>query len=247
MYLKVQALVLRVTDYNDTDAILSLLTVQQGRMTVKVRGLRRKHSPMIAACQLLSYSEFVLFEHKGFYTVSEAKLIELFQPLRRDLNKLSLGTYFAQVAEVLSQGDFPEPGLLSLTLNSMYALSALDYPETKVKAVFELRCACLAGYEPDLSGCTSCGKPYADRFDISAGRLECSHCRDLESSGIRLPVTAGVLEAMRYIVWAPTQKIFSFELEPATMEVLSSITEGYLSAQLERGFTALDFYKTIKT
>ena len=246
MYLKVQALVLRVTDYNDTDAILSLLTVQHGRLTAKVRGLRRKHSPMIASCQLLCYSEFVLFENKGFYTVNEAKLIELFQPLRRDLNKLSLGTYFAQVAEVLSQGDSPEPELLSLTLNSMYALSKLNYTEEKVKAVFELRSASLAGYEPDLSGCAACGAPHADRFDISAGKLECSRCRDTGSSGIRLPVSAGLLDAMRYILWAPKQKIFSFELDASTMEALSALTEGYLSTQLERGFSALDFYKSIK-
>ena len=136
MYLKVQALVLCVTEYNDTDALLSLLTVQQGKLTAKVRGLRRKNSPMIAPCQLLAYSEFVLFENKGYYTVNEAHTIELFQPLRKDLSKLSLGTYFAQVAEVLSQGDFPDPSLLSLTLNCMYALSKLNQSVQKVKAVF---------------------------------------------------------------------------------------------------------------
>ena len=246
MYLKVQALVLRVTDYNDTDALLSLLTVQQGKLTAKVRGLRRKNSPMIAPCQLLAYSEFVLFENKGYYTVNEAKTIELFQPLRKDLSKLSLGTYFAQVAEVLSQGDFPDPSLLSLTLNCMYALSKLHYSENKVKAVFELRCACLAGYTPDLSGCSSCGSSFADRFDISEGKLECSSCRDPYSSGIRMPLTAGMLDAMRYIVYTDSHKIFSFELGDISMSNLSALTEGYLSSQLERGFSALDFYKSIQ-
>lgn len=246
MYLKVQALVLRITDYNDTDALLSLLTSQQGKLTAKVRGLRRKNSPMVAPCQLLCYSEFVLYENKGFYTVNEARTIEIFQPLRKDLTKLSLATYFAQVAEVLSQGDFPDSSLLSLTLNSMYALSKLNYTETKVKAVFELRCACIAGYEPDLTGCVNCGASLPDRFDISAGVLECNSCRDYESSGIRFPVTAGMLDAMRFICFAPMQRIFSFELETTTMEALSALSESYLSTQLERGFSALDFYKSLQ-
>ena len=45
MYLQVQALVLRVTDYNDRDALLTLLTRRHGKLTVKARGLRRKNSP----------------------------------------------------------------------------------------------------------------------------------------------------------------------------------------------------------
>ena len=246
MYLKVQALVLRVSDYNDTDAIISLLTAQHGKLTAKVRGLRRKNSPLIAQCQLLAYSEFVLFENKGMYTVNEAKTIELFQPLRKDLTKLSLGTYFAQVAEVVSQVDVPDPSLLSLTLNCMYALAKLNHSPEKVKSVFEFRCAYLAGYAPDLHACCTCGSLVADRFDIAEGRLECRNCRDPYSSGIRIPVPPGVLDAMRYIISADTQRMFAFEIGEESMTALNTITESYLSARLERGFSALDFYKTIR-
>ena len=113
MYMTIQAVVLRVTDYNDRDALLTLLTRSHGKLTVKARGLRRKNSPLIAPCQLLAYGEFILFEYKGQYTINEAHSLELFTALRRDLTKLSLGTYFAQVAEVLSQEDFPSPELQS--------------------------------------------------------------------------------------------------------------------------------------
>ena len=68
MYLTTKALVLRVTDYNDRDSLLTLLTDEYGKLTVKARGLRRKNSPLIAPCQLLAYAEFTLFENKGYYT-----------------------------------------------------------------------------------------------------------------------------------------------------------------------------------
>ena len=64
MHLKIQALVLRVTDYNDRDALLTVLSRNHGKLTLKARGLRRKNSPLVAPCQLLSYGEFVLFEYK---------------------------------------------------------------------------------------------------------------------------------------------------------------------------------------
>lgn len=245
MYMTIQAVVLRVTDYNDRDALLTLLTRSNGKLTVKARGLRRKNSPLIAPCQLLAFGEFTLFEYRGQYTINEAQSIELFTPLRRDLTKLSLGTYFAQVTEVISQEDMPSPELLSLLLNSLFALSRLNLPEKQIKSVFELRSACLSGYTPDLFGCHICGNQNPERFDLSAGQLECGGCRSRESNGIRMPVTSSVLEAMRYICLCDPKKLFSFQLGGDTLEKLSSLTEAYLTTQLERGFSTLDFYKSL--
>lgn len=244
MYLTIQAIVLRVTDYNDRDALLTVLSRSHGKLTIKARGLRRKNSPLVAPCQLLAYGEFTLFEYKGQYTINEAHSLELFSQLRRDLTKLSLGTYFAQAAEVLSQEDMPNPELLSLLLNCLYALSKLGLDEAKVKAVFELRAACLAGYMPDLFGCHSCGNQNPDRFDISEGLLECQNCRSV-GGGIRMPVTSGVLEAMRYICLCDPKKLLSFDIGAENQEKLSNLTEAYLTTQIERGFPTLDFYKSL--
>lgn len=245
MYLTIRALVLRITPYNDTDALLTVLSQDHGKLTVKARGLRRKNSPLAAPCQLLAYSEFVLFENRGYYTINDAGSVELFHSLRKDLQKLSLGTYFAQVADVICQEDFPNPELLSLVLNCLYALTKLDIPELQVKAVFELRSACLAGYTPDLSGCNCCGNEFPDRFDLSGGHLECSGCREFGSDGIRMPVAAGVLQAMRYICACDSKKLFAFQLGSDAFKQLSQISESYLSTQLERGFSTLDFYKSL--
>lgn len=245
MYLTIQGIVLRVTDYNDRDALLTLLTRRHGKLTVKARGLRRKNSPLTAPCQLLAYGEFTLFEYRGQYTINEAHSIELFSSLRRELTKLSLGTYFAQVAEVLSQEDLPNPELQSLLLNCLYALSNLKIPERQIKSVFELRAACLSGFTPDLFGCHICGSQTPSRFDLRAGQLECSKCRNPESNGIRLPVTQSVLEAMRFICLCEPKRLFSFAVGNDTMSLLADITEAYLATQLERGFSTLDFYKSL--
>ena len=245
MYLTIKGLVLRVSVYNDTDALLTLLTHTHGKITVKARGLRRKNSPLTAVSQLLSYAEFTLFHNKDMYTINEARSISLFHPLRKDLQKLSLGTYFAQVAEVLCQEDMPSPELLSLTLNCLYVLSEMDLDERLVKAVFELRSACISGYAPELSCCNYCGSLTPDRFNLSAGHLECATCRNPLDHGIRMPLSAGTLDAMRYICTCPMQKIFSFQLQNDSLQCLCDTAESFLLTQLERGFSTLDFYKSL--
>ena len=244
MYLNVQGLVLRVSPYNETDAMLTVITRDHGLLSLKARGLRRKNSPLIAPCQLLAYTDFVLFENRGFYTINEANLIEIFNGLRKDLLKLSLGTYFAQVTEVISQEDIPNPELLSTLLNCLYILSVRDVLLSLVKAVFELRVACIAGYTPDLSECP-CGSGSAELFDVSEGCVVCSKCAGYREKGIRMPVSAGVLEAMRYISMCDSKRLFSFKVGDTAADELSQVTEVYLATQLERGFSTLDFYKTL--
>lgn len=246
MYITIRGLVLRVTPYNDTDALLTVLSQKHGKLTVKAKGVRRKNSPLVAPCQLLSYGEFTLFEYKGMYTINDAHAVELFVSLRNDLQKLSLGTYFAQAAELISQEDTPNSELLSLTLNCLYALCRLSVSEDYIKAVFELRIACIAGYAPDLSGCVHCGAEFPVFLDLADGHLVCNSCRYLTAGGIRMPLSLGMLDAMRYICECESKKIFSFRISSHTAEELSYVTEGYLTTQLERGFSTLDFYKSLK-
>ena len=243
MYLKTQGLVLRVTEYRDSDAILSVLTREQGLMTFKARGVRSRRSQIKSACQLLAFSEFTVLERQGYYTVSEAVCIEMFQPMRNDIELLSLCSYFAQAAEVLSQEDAGRGEVLSLTLNALYALAKLRKPQDLVKAAFELRLACIGGYEPDLTGCAVCGRADCGRFLVSGGCLQCLECGLGE--GLSLPVSAGCLAAMRYITGCDAKRLFSFSLDGPARKELTDAAETYLVTQLERGFYTLDFYKSL--
>ena len=243
MYLTTRGLVLRTTEYKETDRILTVLTAEDGLLTLKARGVRSNRSKLKGACQLLTYAEFTVNEARGFRFVSEATAIEMFVGLRNDIVLLALGSYFAQLAEVLSQEDAASPALLSLILNALYALSKLQKPPRLVKAATELRLAAIAGYQPELSGCCVCGNPEPDRFSIAEGTLECAACRS--GDGVRMPLSPASLAAMRYILSCPDKKLFSFSISGAAEKELCDAAESYLLTQLERSFYTLDFYKSL--
>ena len=242
MYLTIQAIVLRVTDYNDRDALLTVLTRNHGKLTIKARGLRRKNSPLIAPCQLLAFGEFTLFEYRGMYTVNEAHSIELFQHLRRDLTKLSLGTYFAQVAEVISQEDLPNPELQSLVLNCLYALANDLCDPVAVKAAFELRYMAQRGYEPDLYSCSGCGEVLeSGRAIPERGEVYCKNC----AAPFGIDLSANALSAARHILTCELKKLLSVSVSPDEARALSDFSGRYLRSCLERGFKTLDFYNSL--
>ena len=248
MRLTTQGIVLRETNYKEADKILTVLTRDWGKRTVKARGCRRKNSKLTAASQLLVYSELTLSERGEFTTLTEADPLEQFWSVRQDLETLALASYFAEVAEASAQEGETCPELLSLLLNCLYALDTLKKPRALVKAVFELRLLCLTGYEPLLDACAVCGapEPLRARLHLSQGVLGCAACRGRLGGGVSMPLSPGALAAARYIVSGPPKKLFSFALAEESLRRLGQATEAFLMTQQERGFRTLDYYKQLE-
>ncbi len=241
-----RGLVLREVNYKEADKLLTLLT-PEGKLTAKARGVRRKGSRLAAACQLLTYAEFSLFEYRDYYTVNEADSLEQFWGVKRDVELVALGSYFAEVCEAVAGEGVPQPEQLSLILNCLYALDQLHKPQEQVRAAFELKTACLAGYEPLLDACAVCGRePKEPAFHLKEGVLHCAACREEVGEGISLPLTPGALSAMRHVVYEEQRRLLSFRLDPVSMTRFSDLCEAFLASQLERGFRTLDFYKQLK-
>ncbi|MEG1578748.1 MAG: DNA repair protein RecO [Oscillospiraceae bacterium] len=248
MHIKTTGIVLREAAYKESDKILTVLTAEGGKRTVKARGCRGKSSRTAAACQVLVYSDLTLTEYRDFFTLGEADSLEQFWNLRNDLDKLALGSYFAEVTEAVAEEGMEQPELLSLLLNSLYALDKLQKPLPLVKAAFEVRLMCVAGYEPMLDGCALCGAetPTDGRLNLSEGVLHCAGCKE-EGGGISLPVSPQTICALRHIAYGDPKRIFSFALDEDNLRQLGDVSEAFLATQLERGFRTLDFYKSLHT
>lgn len=247
MHIKTQGLILRETNYKDADKILTVLTREDGKRTVKARGCRRKNSSLAAAAQLLVWSDMTLFEYRDYFSLNEADSLEQFWGVRSDLMKLALGSYFAEVTEAVAEEGRADPGLLSLILNSLYALDKLNKPLPLIKAAFELKLLCVAGYEPLLDVCALCGaeEPEQPRLSLSEGVLYCAACGGGE--GTSRGLDAASLSAMRHVVYGDPRRLFSFLIDAPGMEKMAAACEDFLLTQLDRGFRTLDFYKQLNT
>lgn len=244
MFLTTRGLVLREAKYKETDKILTLLTETDGKLTVKARGVARARSKISAASQLLTFSDFTLFGSRGRWTINEAESVEQFRGLRGDIGLLAMGSYIAEVLESVSEEGVPEPEILQLGLNALYALASRNYSPKLVKAAFELRLMCLAGYRPELGECAGCGRVDMDsaRLFPEHGELYCGGCRSVGGLAVSRPV----IDAMRYIVSADARRVFAFKLPPESLDELAAVTEAYMLYELDRSFGSLDYLKKLR-
>ncbi len=240
-------LVLRETETKETDKILTVLTPDLGKIPLIARGARRRNSPLAASCQLLTYSELTIYRRGNWRYLSEGSTIELFDGVRQDFELLSLASYFAELTESVVGEEQSAAEVLRLLLNALYALSTLKKDPALVKPVFELRLMALSGFEPLADGCSVCGKEEPERpmLDVVQGVVHCAGCK--QPGGLSLPLTRGSLAALRHALYADPKRLYSFRLDGAALGELNHATEGFISAQLERSFRTLDYYKTIKT
>ena len=235
-------LVLRQTVTKETDLILTVLTPDLGRISVIAKGARSRKSKFGAACQLLTYSEMTLTQRGDWYYLGEASTLELFEGMRQDIVLLSLGSYFAELTETLCTGESASE-LLRLLLNALYALSTLHKDPLIVKPAFTFRLMALTGFAPYCQSCAVCGgEPEKPMLDVIQGVVHCAACK---TEGLGLPLTVDALEALRYILNCEDKKLYRFSAAPKDLKLLDHAAEAFVSAQLERSFRTLDYYKSM--
>ena len=245
MYINTTGLVLRETKYKDSSKILTVLTGHEGKLTVNVRGALRRNSKLAAVSQILVFSEMTLFKNRDRWTLNEGQLLEDFRGLRDDIARLALGSYFAELTEAVADEDSPNPEILPLVLNALYALSRGIKPPEHIKPAFELRLMAASGFRPLITNCAVCGRENPEQafLDFSGGTFRCGTCGG--ANQFEALLSAGALQAMRYIIGCEPKKLFSFTLGDETRRELSAAAQGYLLAHLDRRFRTLEFYNQL--
>ena len=260
MTCEVKALVVRTVDLSGSDKLLSLLTAERGLITAVSNGSRSLKSRYLAASQLFCYASFVLEMRRDRFWVREVELIESFYDLRLDITATALANYICEVAAEVTVPEQPEPDILRLTLNMLYAVASGRYPYAAVKAAFEFRLAAILGYLPELSSCASCGAEEGEMLlDVMNGGLLCSECHaalqkalphheddfKARTRALLCILTPSVRAALYYLISCPIERLLSFRLAEEEMRHLSHAAEEYLLNHLERGFRTLQFYKDV--
>lgn len=243
MQLTVNGIVLRNHKAGE-DRILHILTPQQGVLTAYANKANQLRSKLSSATELLCYSNFVLFHYRDRYVVDKSDPNHLFFGLRGDFDKLCLASYFAQLALELCPRGEPAEEPLRLLLNTLHYLEEGNRDHRMLKALFELRLLTLTGFMPNLVACRECGSYEADYmlFHLVNGDLLCKNCCDSDHEPGAIAASPGVLAAMRHILYSQPERLFSFSLAEKSLDRLARLSERYLLAQVDKGFSALDLY-----
>ena len=248
MQQKVKGLVVREKEQGEMDKLVYVLTDTLGMIVVRAHGVRKISSGNAKSAQTFAYSELVLDERNGFYSIRESTLIRNFYHLREDVVHYALACYLCELSSFVDVGGEEGNEILRLLLNALYALENHISEPLVIKAGFEFRLAALIGFAPDLSECPICGKAadeIPDRvFDLTDGYLFCASCENpADGFTHRRSVSEPVYHALKHILTSPLNKVYLFQISPKSLMELSEIAELFILLRMERKIPTLDFFK----
>lgn len=101
--LSTQAIVLRRTNYGETDRILNLLT-PEGKISALAKGARKEKSRLAGGIELFSVADIVVHQGRSnLGTLTSAKMLHFYGNILTDLTRLELASDFLRKAEKLSE------------------------------------------------------------------------------------------------------------------------------------------------
>ena len=241
---KIKGIVIKEVPKGETSKLLTVLTNGLGVITVNAKGVRKISSAYLKSAQLFAFSDMLLYEKNGFYTLTEASLIADFYSLREDIKTYSLSSYLCEAASAFTVPGEESAKILRLLLNSLYAIEKGVAPLVLIKSAFEFRLCAESGYLPETDVCADCGEELAGRdflFHISDGVALCGNCASVGADYKVVPSAVGM--AVMHITGSDISRFLSFRISDNDMSLLADISERFLLSRAERGFKTLSFYK----
>ena len=220
---KARGIVLRERPVGESDKYVDLMLEDIGKLSVSARGARKQTSKFLAGTEQFTYADFVIYNGRKFYTMSQIDIIESFYGLRSDYDKFCYGSYFLEICDkAIIPGDECDD-VLKLLLKTLSVLSNGKVQAELAARVFEIKFLHLSGYTPELKNCSVCGESLWSNIFFYSDGCVCRECsRNLQNT---FPVTRGLIEALSYIENADNTNMFSFKAGRGTLDGLKRAFE----------------------
>lgn len=181
---RTEALLLRLVPYGETDAVVTLLTLELGRVSAMARGLRRSRPQRAFSLEPIHTLHVTVDESPGveMMVLRESRLERVRHRLVRDLDALDAAGQGLRWVRSLAPPRAPEPGIWAEIDSFLDHLDepAPPAPPRVLLAGVGLRLLQATGYGFELQACARCGKPCPEgapaRFDARQGGLICMAC-----------------------------------------------------------------------
>ena len=175
MLKKIRGIVVGEVPYKDSSKVLNILC-EEGVIGVVSKGCKRINSPLRVISNKLTLGEYVIYYNESkLSTLKEGSVIDNFNNIKNDLNKISHATYITDlVNQVMKQN--ADPTIFSLYVS---ALKKIDegINETVVMNILEIKLLDYLGVGINLNGCAKCGSTREIvTIDPDVGGYICKNC-----------------------------------------------------------------------
>jgi len=190
-----RALVLRSRPFGEKDRLLTLFTLEAGKITARAPGARQVKSKLSAGVEPLTCASFLLHRGRSICTVSQLQMEQSYARIRANIRDFALSLYLAELVEKTMEEGAASPQIYELLADCWFLLNEQKGDRDMLVRFFELTLLNILGYSPHFEDCIFCGSDKGPFFwNKSSGGI---FCRDCSAGQSAIPLSGGTLALLR--------------------------------------------------
>ncbi len=246
------AIVLRRVPYGDRDLIVTLLTLDRGKVSAIAKSAKNSVKRFSGVLEVFTAMTAVCRIGRGKLPIlQEAAIDHPFPAIRSDVRKMAYASYWAELINAWVEEGRPQARLYELL---RWALTEMDRPgpcRDALSILFQMKLMDLSGFRPNLESCGYCGTRTAAMaaadidFDVAGGGLVCGDCRGRSDRRVR--VTKGTLKLLLWTLNDDLNTAARVRFTPRSTAEGLQLLETFVPYHLGKGFRSLGFLRQLRS
>jgi DNA repair protein RecO (recombination protein O) len=225
MLQKCEGIVIRSTDYGETNKIVTLYTREWGKIGVMARGAKKPNSRLSSITQLFTHGYFLVQRGSGLGTVQQGETITSLRSIGEDIFLTAYASYIVELTDKCTEEKKPNPFHFELLFQTLNYLNEGYDPDVMMN-IYEMKMLNVMGLYPVLNQCSVCGSTDGHfSFSIREGGFICHRCLGKDPYHFKLSPAA--VKLLRVFYFFDLSRLGNISIKDETKAELKKIISAY--------------------
>lgn len=218
-----QGIVLKTMPYKESAMLVSVFTLEFGKLTLNARGVRKVTSKNAPSVMPMTLSELTITPRKGICPLIRGQAINHFSHLEQSFESEVVASYLLEYFYRYVEENKPSQAHFDMLKDTLTALGT-GYSYLYVYALIDAFIMKNNGIELAVDGCVYCGKSAVVDFSLDDGGFL---CKDHHHGPIVYDVET--LKAIRYLYKTEMKNVDRLHIDDAICRKVIRIFDYYVS------------------
>jgi DNA repair protein RecO (recombination protein O) len=222
---KCEGIVIRTTDYGETNKIVTLYTREFGKVGVMARGAKKPNSRLSSITQPFTYGQYLIQTGSGLGSLQQGEILASMRNIREDIFATAYASYIVELTDKAVDEKQANPFLFELLAQTLHYMNeGLDIEI--LTFIYEMKMLNVLGIKPKLDGCSVCGSREGKfAFSIREGGFLCERCFSRDPH--RMEISQSTVRLLRLFYYFDLHRLGKISVKYETKTELKKVIQSY--------------------
>ena len=225
MLQKCEGIVIRTTDYGETNKIITIFTREWGKIGVMARGAKKPNSRLSSVTQLFTHGYFLVQRGSGLGSLQQGEIATSLRSIGEDIFLTAYASYIVELTDKCTDEKKPNPFHFELLLQTLNYMNEGYEPDILMN-IYEMKMLNVMGLYPVLNQCSVCGSTDGHfSFSIREGGFICHRC--LEKDRYHFKLSPATVKLLRLFYYFDLSRLGNISVKAETKAELKNVIDAY--------------------